>query len=111
MSVFKPRRAACIAIAAASLAIHSGCHHGFQRRAALQDSEIASADGFDSGQIVTGPRVSFVDRHPLLSKPVEWYERGGPNPILGTLAGAVVGVPAGVLGEVRQIIVGCPVKP
>lgn len=64
-----------------------------------------------SGVIGEARPVTFVDRHPLLYKPVEWYDRAAPNPLLGVASATFIGIPAGALGEARQIIVGCPVRP
>jgi len=52
--------------------------------------------------------VTFVDRHPLLSKPRDYYESSGNNKVVKTLAAGVVGVPAGLFGELKQIVVGRP---
>jgi hypothetical protein len=50
--------------------------------------------------------LSFIDRHPLLSKPREYYEDTDYNPIVKTAAAVVIGVPAGIVGEVRQMVAG-----
>lgn len=52
--------------------------------------------------------VTIVDRHPLLYKPREYYENSGDNKLTKTAAAALIGVPAGIIGEFRQIIVGQP---
>jgi hypothetical protein len=50
--------------------------------------------------------LSFIDRHPLFSKPREYYEDTDNNPIVKTAAAVVIGVPAGIVGEVKQIVAG-----
>ena len=50
--------------------------------------------------------VSFVDRHPLFYKPKEYYETTGSGKIGKTAAATFIGVPAGIIGELRQIVVG-----
>lgn len=52
--------------------------------------------------------LTFVDRHPLLRKPVECYHNHGKNPFCNALAATVVGVPVGAVAEVWQVIKGCP---
>lgn len=52
--------------------------------------------------------VTFADRHPLFSKPREYYEISGENKLVKSAAATFIGVPAGVLGEMRQIVVGQP---
>jgi hypothetical protein len=52
--------------------------------------------------------VSVVDRHPLFSKPRDYWESSGDNKIVKAAAATFVGVPVGVFGEVKQIIVGTP---
>lgn len=51
---------------------------------------------------------SVVDRHPLFSKPRDYYESTGNNKITKTAAAAFIGVPAGIFGELKQIVVGAP---
>lgn len=55
-----------------------------------------------------GRTVGYVDRHPLLSKPREYWESSGDNRVVKAAAATFIGVPAGVVGELRQIIVGAP---
>ena len=52
--------------------------------------------------------VGFVDRHPLLRKPQQYYDNTKSNKFVKTAAAAVVGVPAGIVGELKQIVVGKP---
>lgn len=54
---------------------------------------------------------TFVDRHPLFSKPRDYYENTSSNKVAKTAAAAVIGVPAGIYGELKQIVVGVPVTP
>lgn len=55
--------------------------------------------------------VSFVDRHPLFSKPREYWQSSGDKKIVKAAAATFIGVPAGFVGEVKQIIVGTPQAP
>ena len=52
--------------------------------------------------------TTFVDRHPLFYKPREYYESTSSNKAAKTAAAAVMGVPAGIYGELKQIVVGAP---
>ena len=58
-----------------------------------------------------GTQLTWVDRPPLFSKPREYYEKGGSNRIVKTAAATVIGIPAGIFGEFRQIVVGTPSSP
>jgi hypothetical protein len=53
-------------------------------------------------------QVTVVDRHPLFSKPREYYENTSSNKVVKTAAATVIGIPAGIVGEVRQIVIGRP---
>lgn len=57
------------------------------------------------------PTVSFVDRHPLFSKPREYWQTSGDKKVVKAAAATFIGVPAGVVGEFKQIIVGTPQAP
>lgn len=52
--------------------------------------------------------LSWVDRHPLLRKPQQYYDNTNSNKLVKTASAAFVGVPAGIIGEFRQIVVGKP---
>jgi hypothetical protein len=63
--------------------------------------------------VVEGPArpastLTWVDRHPLFSKPRDYYDNSGTNKVVKTAAAAVIGVPAGIFGELKQIVVGAP---
>jgi hypothetical protein len=52
--------------------------------------------------------VTYVDRHPLLSKPREYWDSSGDNKIVKAGAATFIGVPVGLYGEIKQIVVGTP---
>jgi hypothetical protein len=52
--------------------------------------------------------TTVVDRHPLFSKPRDYWETSGDNKVVKAAAATFVGVPVGIYGEVKQIIVGAP---
>jgi hypothetical protein len=69
----------------------------------------------DSSALAAAPApartAGVVDRHPLFSKPREYWESSGDNKIVKAAAATFIGVPAGFLGEMRQIVVGTPPTP
>jgi hypothetical protein len=104
------------ALAVASLGFQIGCQNSGQRRMAAREPGLsASVDGAPSTTIAgsTTPvrSVTWVDRHPLFFKPRDMYEKTDNNPVVKTAAAAVIGVPSGILGELRQIVVGAPPAP
>ena len=52
--------------------------------------------------------MTWVDRHPLFIKPREYYDNSGSNRVVKAAAATVIGVPAGIIGEIKQIVVGTP---
>ena len=69
----------------------------------------------DSGATVVesappgGTQVTWVDRHPLFTKPREYYDKStSSNSVVKAAAATVLGIPAGIIGEVRQIVTGSP---
>jgi hypothetical protein len=94
--------------------VSSGCQSGAPRRTAVTpepsisgavDHDAAVADGTTATPART---VSWVDRHPLFSKPRDYWETSGENKVVKAAAATFVGVPVGFYGEVKQIIVGTP---
>jgi hypothetical protein len=73
------------------------------------DGTVIAADG--TRTIPPARTVTWVDRHPLFSKPRDYWETSGDNKIVKAAAATFVGVPAGMFGEVKQIIVGTPQEP
>ena len=69
------------------------------------DGTIA-ADG--TRQVAPTKTVTWVDRHPLFSKPRDYWDTSGNNKIVKAAAATFVGIPVGMYGEVKQIIVGTP---
>ena len=61
--------------------------------------------------VAPGPKLTVVDRHPLFSKPRDYYESSGNNKVVKTAAAAIIGVPVGLFGEIKQIVVGTPAEP
>ena len=92
----------------------SGCQTaGAPRTATVVSPEpaLADADGKLSEKTIEAPpekAVTFADRHPLFTKPRQYWETSGNNKIVKAAAATFIGVPAGLVGEVKQIIVGAP---
>jgi hypothetical protein len=103
---------AMFGLSALALAL-AGCQGGPSRRSVASAEPVLSpaAEG-GTPMVVEGPAprtVTFVDRHPLLFKPREYYEGStSNNKIVKSAAAVVVGVPAGIYGELKQIVVGAP---
>jgi hypothetical protein len=93
----------------------TGCQSSPAHRGALAASEPALNVPGDPapGVVAAQPArtVGFVDRHPLLAKPREYYESSGNNTAVKVAAATVVGIPVGIVGELRQIVVGRPATP
>jgi hypothetical protein len=91
----------------------TGCAGGGPgRRVAVAEPGAALPGDADDTVVVSPPArgVTFVDRHPLFSKPRDYYENSGNNKFVKTMAAGVVGVPAGIVGELKQIVVGRPAE-
>jgi hypothetical protein len=92
----------------------SGCHGTTKRAAATEPGLAVGAEptlGAPIAQGTTvapgGTGVTWVDRHPLFSKPREWYETtNSDNKVVKGVAATFIGVPAGFFGELRQIVTG-----
>lgn len=105
-----------VALGCVALSLLSGCRGGMPPRRALTANEPTLDGAGDGGAVVadvprTGSSPAFVDRHPLFSKPRDYYASSGENKVVKTAAATVIGIPAGVVGELRQIVVGAPAAP
>jgi hypothetical protein len=99
-------------VLSAFAATFAGCQGSGSRRSATAP-EPGLSGALDSGApIVTEPApaktVTYVDRHPLFSKPRDYWESAGDNKIKKAAAATFVGVPVGLYGEMKQIVVGAP---
>jgi hypothetical protein len=73
------------------------------------DSTVVAADG--TRTVTPARTVTWVDRHPLFSKPRDYWDTSGDNKVVKAAAATFVGVPVGMYSEVKQIIVGTPTEP
>jgi hypothetical protein len=90
----------------------SGCSGGPSKRT-LAASEPALIPSDPDVAIVDRAKpvpstVTVVDRHPLFSKPKQYYDDTNSNKVAKTAAATFIGVPAGIYGELKQIVVGVP---
>jgi hypothetical protein len=73
------------------------------------ESDTTVADGTHT--VAPIKTITVVDRHPLFSKPRDYWESSGDNKVVKAAAATFVGVPVGIYGEFKQIIVGAPPEP
>lgn len=102
-----PTQASRMVILGLALLAGAGCHSGGSRReVALSDAPL----GADGAVVEASPvrTATFVDRHPLFWKPREYYDTTARGSLGKTAAATFIGVPAGIYGELRQIVVGMP---
>jgi hypothetical protein len=95
--------------------VSNGCHSSGTKSTTVTAepglTEAAEPQTKLSDGTITAPpvrTVSFVDRHPLFVKPRQYWESSGDNRIVKAAAATFIGVPAGFVSEVKQIIVGAP---
>ena len=69
----------------------------------------SSMSGSGSTVVVNKPVGSrFVDRHPVLWKPGEYYSTTDGNMVVRGARATFVGIPAGFVGEFKQAFKGVP---
>ena len=73
------------------------------------EGDTTVADGTHT--VTPAKTYTVVDRHPLFSKPRDYWETSGDNKVVKAAAATFVGVPVGIYGEFKQIIVGAPPEP
>jgi len=99
----------------AALFTVAGCHGRGSRRSSAPEPALSGAlDPTQTEPIVDSApskTVTYVDRHPALSKPREYWENSGDNKVVKAAAATFIGVPVGIYGEMKQIVVGAPPAP
>lgn len=124
--------AAALALITASLTTESGCHGPAKRTisrstisssgepaltteaepgATVIDGTVTSPASPSASVSASSPSartVSAVDRHPLLRMPKQYYDSTDKGKAAKVARAAVVGVPAGIVGEFKQIFSGTP---
>lgn len=89
-----------------------GCQSPSRRRIASAEPALITSDP-SANVTVVDPSApvqtsSVIDRHPLLNRPKQYYDTTKSNKLVKTAAATFVGVPAGLFGELKQIVVGVP---
>ena len=100
------------------LFIGTGCQNAARRKVVINEPPLHNSGGTGvvigdaavPSRVVVAPSqpASLIDRHPLLSRPRDYYESTDKNKFVKTARAAVIGVPSGIVGELRQIVVGAP---
>jgi hypothetical protein len=100
------------AILVATVVVVAGCHGTPSSRSVASSEPVLDAPAGSTGSLVVEappPKtVAWVDRHPLFSRPREYYDKTGKGPVAKVAAATVIGVPSGIVGEIRQLVVGRP---
>jgi hypothetical protein len=96
--------------AVALLALAAGCHSSPSPRpiASAEPSLVPNEPGSTVVQTQPPRDVTWADRHPLFTKPREYYDNSGNNKVVKAAAATVIGVPAGIFSEIKQMVVGVP---
>ena len=108
------RRMAITALAGVVATVAAGCQSGMPPKRTLAASEppLTLPGDPEPKLVAEGARatksVDFVDRHPLLSKPREVYQNSGNNKVVKVAGATLVGIPLGIFGELKQIVIGAP---
>jgi len=103
------KRFVCLSAALLALSI-AGCHSAGSRRSIAAEPALSGLDAGDMAVLEAPPvrELTVVDRHPLLYKPRDYWDNAGDNRLVKAAAATFVGVPVGIVGEVRQIVAGSP---
>lgn len=100
-----------------AVAVMVGCQASGMKRPATVITPAPAVTDAGGGEVGAGERtaaeapvrsVAFADRHPLFRKPRQYYDSSGDNKIVKVAAATFIGVPAGFVGEVKQIFTGVP---
>ena len=92
-----------------SLLLLAGCHSPGHKTASAEPPLMTGTDGNATIVEADPPKtVTVVDRHPLLSAPRDFWNNTQSNKFGKGVSATVVGVPVGMVGEVKQIFVGVP---
>lgn len=88
----------------------TGCQSGFGRRVATTEPPLITSPDGSSTVVRADPvrTVTAVDRHPILAAPRDFWNNTNSNKVVKAATATVIGVPVGLIGEARQIVVGVP---
>ncbi len=110
------RRLLNLLAAVTLIAFCSGCHYQSMLRGSAYGpiptpcpspaDPTAAPVPADRLAAVPAKEKSFVDRHPILAAPRNYFRDSGDNLLVKTFYGTVVGIPVGVAREAWQILYG-----
>ena len=100
-------------VAALAVLITPGCAKNRQKVMVSNNRPIIEgASSVGGGEIVVNNKPAggsrFIDRHPLFYKPGEYYTTYDGNVVLRGARATFVGIPAGMVGEMKQAFRGVP---
>ena len=110
-------RRVTIGLLVLAVGVVSGCQSAGPKRTAtvISPAPVVGDAGNPDGAVAEktidmapAKTVSFTDRHPLFTRPKQYWDTSGDNKIVKAAAATFIGVPAGFVGEVKQIFVGAP---
>ena len=88
----------------------SGCRSASYRGSAYgpppADYGVAMDESFSRVPAVPTAEKGFVDRHPLLAAPRNYYRDSSGNLFAKVFYGTVVGIPVGIARETQQMLYG-----
>ena len=112
MVISSRRRRTLMVLTTACVVLVTGCarHRNKNLIVANNQPVIAGASSVDQAYVTDKPIAGtrFVDRHPMFYKPGEYYTTSDGNLVVRGARATFIGVPAGIVGEVRQAFRGVP---
>jgi hypothetical protein len=87
----------------------AGCQGMHHKNSVVASNEPALMPSDGTTVVVAPPPEradGWAERHPLVMKPRQYYDNTQGNKLVKGAAATVIGVPAGLMGEMRQIVVG-----
>lgn len=113
MPILSPKSRFVQIIAVLAVIITPGCAKNRQKVMVSNNRPIIEgASSVGGSEIVVNQPASngsrFIDRHPLFYKPGEYYTTYDGNVVVRGARATFVGIPAGVVGEVKQAFRGVP---
>jgi hypothetical protein len=102
-------------VAGLLVAMTVGCASSHKKKGMITTEPPLIGEGTVVGpgatEIVQAPEThvpTIADRHPLLSRPREYYDTTNGNKLTRTAAATFIGVPSGIGAEVKQLFAGTP---
>ena len=114
------RRSSWVFVGLVVLGPLAGCKGLSQKRSASIEPGMTTASPTLGAPVEPGGTVvaaapstgeSWTTRHPLFSRPKHYYDSTQSNKAVKAGVATVVGIPAGIFGEMKQIVTGTPAEP